>query len=79
MDKLSLRNKVETEKIKPESKMSEVKNMNSFLKDKEDSNSLLLRIATAVFYGLSSFMIMVINKRVLTVYHFPSFQGKINK
>eukprot|EP00088_Acartia_fossae_P058621 TRINITY_DN6883_c1_g1_i1.p1 TRINITY_DN6883_c1_g1~~TRINITY_DN6883_c1_g1_i1.p1 ORF type:complete len:334 (+),score=15.45 TRINITY_DN6883_c1_g1_i1:125-1126(+) len=40
----------------------------------EDKRRLFLRIMTALFYGVSSFMIMVINKRVLTVYKFPSFQ-----
>ncbi|XP_023336563.1 UDP-N-acetylglucosamine/UDP-glucose/GDP-mannose transporter [Eurytemora carolleeae] len=34
----------------------------------------LIRILTALFYGASSFLIMVVNKRVLTVYNFPSFQ-----
>ena len=32
------------------------------------------QVASAMFYGVSSFMIMVVNKRVLTVYGFPSFQ-----
>lgn len=40
----------------------------------KDIKSLLLRVLTAVLYGVASFMIMVINKRVLTVYKFPSFQ-----
>lgn len=40
----------------------------------KDIKSLLLRVMTAVFYGVASFMIMVVNKRVLTVYKFPSFQ-----
>lgn len=31
------------------------------------------KIGSAVFYGLASFMITVINKTVLTTYHFPSF------
>ena len=35
---------------------------------------LLARIATAVFYAVASFMIMVVNKHVLTVHKFPSFQ-----
>jgi hypothetical protein len=30
-----------------------------------------------MFYGVASFMIMVVNKRVLTVYNFPSFQGTL--
>ncbi|XP_078656723.1 nucleotide sugar transporter SLC35D2-like isoform X2 [Branchiostoma floridae x Branchiostoma belcheri] len=38
------------------------------------SSSVLLRLATALFYGLSSFMIVVVNKSVLTTYQFPSFQ-----
>jgi len=33
-----------------------------------------LRIASAAFYACASFMIMVVNKRILTVYKFPSFQ-----
>jgi len=40
---------------------------------KEDGNSQAMKVSTAVFYGLSSFMITVINKRVLTSYKFPSF------
>lgn len=31
------------------------------------------KIGSALFYGLASFMITVINKTVLTTYHFPSF------
>lgn len=42
--------------------------------DLEDKRILLFRVLTALFYGVSSFMIMVVNKRVLTVYKFPSFQ-----
>ncbi|XP_019642193.1 PREDICTED: UDP-N-acetylglucosamine/UDP-glucose/GDP-mannose transporter-like isoform X2 [Branchiostoma belcheri] len=38
------------------------------------SSSVLLRLATALFYGFSSFMIVVVNKSVLTTYQFPSFQ-----
>lgn len=40
----------------------------------KDFRTLLLRVLTALFYGVASFMIMVVNKRVLTVYRFPSFQ-----
>jgi len=40
----------------------------------EDRRDITVRILTALFYGLSSFLIMVVNKRVLTVYSFPSFQ-----
>jgi len=43
-------------------------------KEKSEFGGLLLKVSTALFYGLSSFLIMVINKRVLTVHHFPSFQ-----
>jgi len=39
-----------------------------------DKRIFLLRILSALFYGVASFMIMVVNKRVLTVYKFPSFQ-----
>ena len=35
---------------------------------------LLAKIGAAVFYGVSSFMITVVNKYVLTVHKFPSFQ-----
>jgi len=41
---------------------------------KEDRSKFVMRVSTAAFYGLASFLIMVINKRVLTVHHFPSFQ-----
>jgi len=33
----------------------------------EDKRKFFLRIMTALFYGVSSFMIMVVNKRVLSV------------
>jgi solute carrier family 35 len=39
---------------------------------KEESSSFQ-KISSAVFYGLSSFLITVVNKRVLTSYKFPSF------
>ena len=34
----------------------------------------LARVGAALFYGISSFMITVVNKHVLTVHKFPSFQ-----
>lgn len=43
----------------------------------DDSNSqslVLKRVCSAIFYGVASFMITVINKTVLTTYGFPSFQ-----
>jgi len=43
-------------------------------KERAEYSELLKKVLTAVFYGVSSFMIMVVNKRVLTVYSFPSFQ-----
>ncbi|KAJ3661204.1 hypothetical protein Zmor_005612 [Zophobas morio] len=43
--------------------------------DEANSQSLLWKqILSAVFYGVASFMITVINKTVLTTYQFPSFQ-----
>ena len=49
--------------------------VNSPSKERAEYSELLLKMLTALFYGISSFMIMVVNKRVLTVYSFPSFQG----
>merc|ERR1711874_66479 len=46
------------------------KNMLELLK-----NDSLCKVLSAVFYGCSSFSIMIINKSVLTSYHFPSFQA----
>ena len=43
-------------------------------KDRAEYSELVKKILTAVFYGVSSFMIMVVNKSVLTKYQFPSFQ-----
>ena len=40
----------------------------------EMNQNWFLRVSSAVFYAVASFMIMVINKRILTVYKFPSFQ-----
>ncbi|XP_035738807.1 UDP-sugar transporter UST74c-like isoform X2 [Vespa mandarinia] len=37
-------------------------------------NAMFVRIGSALFYGLSSFMITVVNKMVLTTFGFPSFQ-----
>ena len=37
-------------------------------------SDLLKKIFAAMFYGISSFLIMVVNKTVLTHYQFPSFQ-----
>lgn len=38
-----------------------------------DRKAFLLKVGSALFYGISSFMITVTNKTVLTYYHFPSF------
>jgi len=54
--------------------MSETKVGASPSKEKAEYSELLKKILTAVFYGVSSFMIMVVNKTVLTKYQFPSFQ-----
>ena len=37
-------------------------------------SELIKKILAAFFYGISSFLIMVVNKTVLTHYQFPSFQ-----
>ena len=36
----------------------------------------LLKLFTTLFYAISSFLIIVVNKQVLTVHGFPSFQVK---
>ncbi len=41
---------------------------------KKSKNDLMPRIGAALFYGVASFMIMVVNKHVLTIHKFPSFQ-----
>lgn len=41
--------------------------------DAQNSRAFLLKVGSAAFYGISSFMITVTNKTVLTYYHFPSF------
>ena len=38
-------------------------------------NDSLWKVLSAIFYGISSFSIMIINKSVLTSFHFPSFQA----
>ena len=43
---------------------------------KKSKNDLMPRIGAALFYGVASFMIMVVNKHVLTIHKFPSFQTK---
>lgn len=42
--------------------------------DVEGGPSMLQRIGSAALYGAASFFITVVNKTVLTTYHFPSFQ-----
>lgn len=37
------------------------------------SRTFLLKVASALFYGIASFLITVTNKTVLTYYNFPSF------
>lgn len=40
----------------------------------EEKSLIFRRIGSAIFYALASFLITVVNKTVLTSYHFPSFQ-----
>eukprot|EP00095_Tigriopus_kingsejongensis_P005908 maker-scaffold1166_size57906-snap-gene-0.7 protein:Tk05908 transcript:maker-scaffold1166_size57906-snap-gene-0.7-mRNA-1 annotation:"hypothetical protein TcasGA2_TC003250" len=40
----------------------------------ENPHPLFTRLSAALFYGVASFMIMVVNKNVLTTQQFPSFQ-----
>ncbi|KAI4891272.1 hypothetical protein NFI96_016470 [Prochilodus magdalenae] len=44
------------------------------VKERRDSerSALLLKLLSALFYGVSSFLIVVVNKSVLTSYRFPS-------
>lgn len=44
------------------------------LENDENQNILYKKIFSAVFYGVASFMITVVNKTVLTSYEFPSFE-----
>lgn len=44
------------------------------VEDAQNSSLLFKQIASAIFYGVASFMITVVNKTVLTSYGFPSFQ-----
>lgn len=39
----------------------------------DDKVTYIMRISSAFFYGISSFLITVVNKQVLTTYKFPSF------
>lgn len=41
--------------------------------DRHETVTVFKKVGSAVFYGLSSFMITVVNKTVLTTYAFPSF------
>ncbi|XP_059097236.1 UDP-N-acetylglucosamine/UDP-glucose/GDP-mannose transporter-like isoform X2 [Tigriopus californicus] len=40
----------------------------------ENPHNLVTRLLAALFYGVASFLIMVVNKNVLTTQRFPSFQ-----
>lgn len=46
---------------------------NSSESSRENGSLYLKKIGSALFYGLASFMITVVNKTVLTSYQFPSF------
>ncbi|XP_037821960.1 UDP-sugar transporter UST74c [Lucilia sericata] len=48
-------------------------NSKELRQQKEDVTLYFKKISSALFYGLSSFMITVVNKTVLTSYKFPSF------
>ena len=61
----------DSEKLIPASENVTVIRTESPSKTRKD---MLLRIGAALFYGVASFMIMVVNKHVLTVHKFPSFQ-----
>ncbi|KAK9877164.1 hypothetical protein WA026_016906 [Henosepilachna vigintioctopunctata] len=50
------------------------KNTNQNLEDVDSENIFVKRILSALFYGVASFMITIVNKTVLTSYGFPSFQ-----
>lgn len=43
------------------------------LRHNDDGTLFFKKVGSALFYGMSSFMITVVNKTVLTSYHFPSF------
>jgi solute carrier family 35 protein len=49
------------------------KNSHGHGREREDSVTQVMKISSAAFYGISSFLITVVNKRVLTSYKFPSF------
>lgn len=40
----------------------------------KQQHSVFARVASALFYGISSFLITVVNKTVLTSFDFPSYQ-----
>lgn len=42
--------------------------------DASERSLVFKKVASAIFYGVASFMITVVNKTVLTSYSFPSFQ-----
>lgn len=42
--------------------------------ENQNNTKMFQRISSAIFYGIASFMITVVNKTVLTTYMFPSFQ-----
>ncbi|XP_018792194.1 PREDICTED: UDP-sugar transporter UST74c [Bactrocera latifrons] len=43
------------------------------LRHNDDGTLFFKKVGSALFYGMASFMITVVNKTVLTSYHFPSF------
>ncbi|KAL3284914.1 hypothetical protein HHI36_019046 [Cryptolaemus montrouzieri] len=48
---------------------------NQNVEDEDSENIFFKKIISALFYGVASFMITIVNKTVLTTYGFPSFQA----
>lgn len=51
-----------------------MKAVSQCIDDVNNKSILFKRVASALFYGVASFMITIVNKAVLTSYNFPSFQ-----
>lgn len=51
-----------------------MKSVSQCLEDGNNQSLLFKQITSALFYGIASFMITVVNKTVLTSFQFPSFQ-----
>ena len=65
---------LDQEKLLPTTTTTKTSTSSPLSQNEKIRADFLARVGAALFYGISSFMITVVNKHVLTVHKFPSFQ-----